>query len=64
MGTLTKNDIVNEIIIQTGQDRKTATDFVEMFIELIKESLSRYGLIKHVRIQHSEKGVRMDGGIE
>ena len=41
MGTLTKNDIVNEISIQTGQHRKAATDFVEMFIELIKESLEK-----------------------
>lgn len=41
MGTLTKSDIVNEIIIQTGQDRKIAADFVEMFIELIKENLEK-----------------------
>jgi hypothetical protein len=39
-------------------------DYAFIDAELIKESLSRYGLIKHVRIQHSEKGVRMDGGIE
>ena len=37
MGTMTKADIVNAIIIQTGQDRRVVTEFVEMFIEAIKE---------------------------
>ncbi len=66
--------IENAILTYSNQSREimrpedvpldAREDYAFVDAELIKESLSRYGLIKHVRIQHSEKGVRMDGGIE
>jgi integration host factor subunit alpha len=63
MGTMTKADIVNAIIIQTGQDRRVVTEFVEMFIEAIKEhlekgediSLSGFGRFS-VRSKHERNG--------
>lgn len=41
MDTLTKKDIVEEVAIQVGLDHKTASETVEAFIEIIKETLKK-----------------------
>lgn len=37
--TYTKADVIADIVIKTGLDRKTAADGVEKFIEIIKSNL-------------------------
>ena len=37
--TYTKSDIIDDIVIKTGLDRKTASDGVETFMEIVKASL-------------------------
>lgn len=37
--TYTKSDIIDDIVIKTGLDRKTASDGVEEFMEIIKANL-------------------------
>ncbi len=37
----TKADIIDDIVLKTGLDRKTASDGVETFIEIIKSNLSK-----------------------
>ena len=41
MGTLTKSDIVDEIVIRTTLSRKEAVEATELFIEIIKSSLEK-----------------------
>ena len=37
--TYTKSDIIDDIVIKTGLDRKTASDGVEQFMDIIKANL-------------------------
>jgi integration host factor subunit alpha len=41
MSTLTKSGIIDEIVLHTGLSRKEASDGVETFIEIIKETLEK-----------------------
>jgi len=41
MSTLTKSGIIDEIVLNTGLSRKEASDGIETFIEIIKESLEK-----------------------
>ncbi len=41
MATLTKSGIIDEIVLNTGLSRKEASDGVETFIEIIKETLEK-----------------------
>jgi len=41
MDTLTKKDIIDECIINAGVDKKTASEVVETFIDVIKEELKK-----------------------
>ncbi|MEA2101448.1 MAG: integration host factor subunit alpha [Thermodesulfobacteriota bacterium] len=41
MGTLTKSNIVDEIVIKTALSRKEAVEATELFIEIIKSSLEK-----------------------
>ncbi len=39
--THTKADVINDIVMKIGLDRKTASEGVETFIEIIKSNLSK-----------------------
>jgi len=41
MNSLTKKDIMGEVVLKSGLDNKTASDAVEAFIEIIKETLEK-----------------------
>lgn len=41
MSTLTKNDIVEQMIIKHGLGKKEASDGIEIFLEVIKETLEK-----------------------
>lgn len=41
MSTLTKSGIIDEIVLNTGLSRKEASDGIETFIEIIKETLEK-----------------------
>lgn len=41
MDTLTKREIMDEVVANTSLDRKTAENAVELFVEIIKESLEK-----------------------
>lgn len=71
MDTLTKKDIVDEVAVQAGLDHKTASEAVEAFIEIIKEtlekgedvSLSGFGKW-HVRHKNARRGRNPQTGEE
>jgi integration host factor subunit alpha len=59
----TKADIINDIVLNTVLDRKTASDGVETFIEIIKSNLSKNEDVSlsgfgkfHVREKRARKG--------
>ena len=39
--THTKANVIDDMVMETGLDRKTATEGVETFIEIIKSNLSK-----------------------
>lgn len=41
MNTLTKSGIIDEIVLNTGLSRKEASDGIETFIEVVKETLEK-----------------------
>lgn len=41
MDTLTKKDIIEDIIMNVGLGRKEASDCIETFLEIIKETLEK-----------------------
>lgn len=41
MSTLTKSGIIDEIVLSTGLSRKEASDGIETFIEVVKETLEK-----------------------
>lgn len=41
MDTLTKNEIIEELIMNLGLSRKEASDGIETFLEIIKENLEK-----------------------
>lgn len=41
MGTLTKNGVIDEIVLGTGLSRKEASEAIETFIEVIKDQLGK-----------------------
>ncbi len=41
MDTLTKIELIDEIIMKTGLSRKEASDGLETFLEMIKETLEK-----------------------
>lgn len=41
MGTLTKNGVIDEIILDTGLSRKEASEAIETFIEVVKDQLGK-----------------------
>ena len=41
MSTLTKSGIIDEIVLDTGLSRKEASDGIEAFIEIVKETLEQ-----------------------
>ncbi len=41
MSTLTKSGIIDEIVLNTGLSRKEASDGIETFIEVVKETLEK-----------------------
>jgi integration host factor subunit alpha len=41
MGTLTKNGVIDEIVLGTGLSRKEASEAIETFIEIIKDQLGK-----------------------
>ncbi len=61
--THTKANVIDDIVMETGLDRKTATDGVETFIEIIKSNLSNgedvglsgFGKF-HVRVKRARRG--------
>lgn len=71
METLTKKDIVDEVALQAGLDHKPASEAVEAFIEIIKEtlekdedvSLSGFGKW-HVRHKNARRGRNPQTGEE
>jgi integration host factor subunit alpha len=69
--TLTKDDIIDDILTKTGLDKKTAFEGVETFVEIIKSNLSKgedvgfSGLGKfHVREKRARKGLNLKTGEE
>ncbi|HQG31262.1 MAG TPA: integration host factor subunit alpha [Deltaproteobacteria bacterium] len=41
MDTLTKKDIIEDLIMNLGLSRKEASDVIETFLEIIKENLEK-----------------------
>lgn len=41
MDTLTKKDIIEDLIMNLGLSRKEASDIIETFLEIIKENLEK-----------------------
>ena len=67
----TKADIIDDIVVRTGLDRKTASDGVETFIEIIKSNLSKSEDVSlsgfgkfHVREKRARRGRNPKSGEE
>jgi integration host factor subunit alpha len=67
----TKADIIDDIVVRTGLDRKTASDGVETFIEIIKANLSKNEDVSlsgfgkfHVREKRARRGRNPKSGEE
>jgi integration host factor subunit alpha len=67
----TKADIIDDIVVRTGLDRKTASDGVETFIEIIKSNLSKNEDVSlsgfgkfHVREKRARRGRNPKSGEE
>lgn len=68
---LTKKEIINNILMRTELDKKTASEGIETFIEIIRSSLgnsedvslSGFGRF-HVREKHARRGRNPKTGAE
>jgi integration host factor subunit alpha len=67
----TKADIIDDIVVRTGLDRKTASDGVETFMEIIKSNLSKNEDVSlsgfgkfHVREKRARRGRNPKSGEE
>ena len=71
MATLTKKDIIDEIAITSGLERKEATEALDGFIAIIKEELAKGGDVTlsgfgkwQVRQKHARRGRNPQTGEE
>jgi len=71
MATLTKKDIIDEIAVASGLERKEATEALDGFISIIKEELANGGDVTlsgfgkwQVRQKHARRGRNPQTGEE
>lgn len=71
MATLTKKDIIDEIAIASGLERKEATEALDGFISIVKEELAKGGDVTlsgfgkwQVRQKHARRGRNPQTGEE
>lgn len=71
MATLTKKDIIDEIAVASGLERKEATEALDCFISIIKEELANGGDVTlsgfgkwQVRQKHARRGRNPQTGEE